>query len=253
MSKRKRKAARVQKRAVPAKPAANVEKSWQLPLIGRSKGRFGTSWDTDLTLHNPNGEAVVVEATWLAADRDNRADNPRAEIVLAPGETRLVKNTPNTLWSVEEGNGSVMLSSDEEVVVEARTWTPVPNGLPGTMGQRITPIDLAYPRIAPRVLSWVREDEDVRTNVGFVNRSSHVKVLELRLFRSDGVAIREGEIMLAPQSVSQRSMDVLFGGDALDAGESGWIEIVDGATGDIEIFASQVSNDSGAPMFVMGR
>ncbi|MCP4901844.1 MAG: PKD domain-containing protein, partial [bacterium] len=226
--------------------------TWQIPLIGRTPGKLGTFWDTDIVLYNPNSSSATVELEWLAADLDNRTGTPKKQILLAARETRLVQNAPKTLWSIDQGNGSVMIVATRSIAVEARTWTPVPNSLPGTMGQRIIPIDLSGVRRIPSSLPWVREDDDVRTNVGFINRSNGLKTLSLRLYRSTGTVSRTGEILLAPRSVSQRSLEFLFGTNALGQGKSGWVEITNGATSDTEIFASQVTNDSGDPIFVPG-
>lgn len=225
---------------------------WQIPLIGRSPGKFQTFWDTDVIVYNPHSFSATVELEWLPADLDNRSGTMKTQIILAPRETRLIQNTPKTLWSVEQGNGSVMIIATRSIVIEARTWTPVPNGLPGTMGQRIIPIDLSGTRPVPSALPWVREDAEVRTNVGFVNRSNHVIELELRLYKSTGSQARTGAILLAPRSVSQRSLEFLFGNNPLGSGNSGWVEIRGGATSDHEIFCSQVVNDSGDPIFILG-
>jgi hypothetical protein len=230
-----------------SQPSAN----WQVPLIGRGSGKRGTFWDTDIVIHNPDSSSAIVELEWLTADEDNRSGNPTKQLTLAARETRLVESAPKTLWNIDKGNGSVMVSGTRKIVVEARTWTPVPDGLPGTMGQRVIPIDLSQVQTAPTVLPWAREDSSVRTNIGFVNRSSSLVTLELRLFRSLGTVQRYGEVTLAPRSVSQRSMVNLFGSNPLGEGRGGWVKVI-GATGDQEVFASQIVNDSGDPIFVPG-
>ncbi|MCP4897513.1 MAG: PKD domain-containing protein [bacterium] len=230
-------------------PAGSASTTWQIPLIGRGSGKRGTFWDTDIMIYNPNSHPTSVELEWLAADLDNRGNTPKATLVLAPHETRLVENAPLTLWDVNKGNGSVMVNASRNVVIEARTWTPVPDGLPGTMGQRIVPIDLEHDRPAPAALPWVREDSIVRTNLGFVNRSNKMMELQLQLLRVTGIVSRTGSILLAPRSVSQRSLEFLFGAGGLAEGKSGWVRVT-GSTGDNEVFASQIVNDSGDPIFV---
>lgn len=224
---------------------------WQIPLIGRGPGKRGTFWDTDAVIHNPHSGSTTVELEWLAADLDNRSGTPRHQLTLAPFETRLIQNVPKTLWEIESGNGSVMVTSTRAIVLEARTWTPIPDGLPGTMGQRIVPIDLSLERRPPTSIVWVREGSAVRTNIGFVNRSSRLETLYLELIDSTSAVRRNGEILLAPRSVSQRSMEFLFGENPLGEGESGWVRVTS-STSDQEVFCSQIANDSGDPIFVPG-
>jgi PKD repeat protein len=226
--------------------------TWQIPLVGQGAGKRGTYWDTDIVLYNPNEQASTVDMEWLRADADNRSGNPMTGVTLAPHETYLIEHAPQTLWGItSKENGSVMISATQQVVIEARTWTPVPEGLPGTMGQRVIPIDLSNPRPIPTTLPWAREDDQVRTNVGFVNRSNAMVTLQLRLYKSAGSVQRVGTINLAPRSVSQRSLTNLFGSNPLGQGQNGWVEVI-GATRDQEVFASMVANDSGDPVFIPG-
>ncbi|HVE71975.1 MAG TPA: PKD domain-containing protein [Thermoanaerobaculia bacterium] len=218
--------------AVPA-PA---EKSLTIPAVGRAPGANGTFWRSDLTLFNPNSEAMDVT---LRYNGTNKTMNVAAKDTLV---------LPDVLSSfgATSGSGALFASwtAPAGPVVTSRTYTSVETG--GTFGQSIDPIAaLAATSFVP----GLRNDASFRSNVGFLNGGDDTETFTVVALSPFGTELARDTITLAPKEQRQYSVSSLFA----NVNSSSFTLAVQGDV-DAKLFAygSMVDNASGDPVFFSG-
>lgn len=175
-----------------AEPGPGVAWRQVVPAAAAVEGLDGSSWRTDLTVHNPNAFEVALDVELLPAV-DAAAPLPGSRsLAVAPGATVVVGDVVGTMFPGHAA-GALLLTSRAgadggrpAVVVTSRTWTPVADGA-GSFGQGIPavpwPADggLATPE---RRITGLPAAADFRVNVGVVNldpaeaRSYSLEVLD---------------------------------------------------------------------------
>lgn len=230
---------------LPGEPVGNA---WLIPVLGRGPGEAGTWWDTGLVLYNASDSRADVALEYLPAGTANAAGGPVARLSLAPRETRRIDPAQSTLWGVESGLGSARVTSSRPLAVAVRIATPRPGG-GGSMGQRIPVLAEDEAALGQSRLPWVRWDQAFRSNVGLFNSTVAAKAVTLRLHRPDGSVAASATVTVPPGSLVQRSQEQLFGPGG--GAPVGWIELAGDGSGMV-LYASQVDNRSGDPVYVPG-
>ncbi len=230
-------------------PGETPSTSWLVPIVGRGPGEEQTWWDTELVLYNAGQGSAAVDLEYLPANVGNAAGGAVMHLALGSGETRRFEEAQRLLWGVSTGLGSVVVSASRPLVVVARVATPRPGAL-GSMGQRIPALPTDLISGGESVLPWVRWDQDFRTNIGIYNGSQVTRSVVLELHSEDGSVAATTTVAVPPRSLVQRSQESLFGQGGGTA--SGWVKVV-GARDELVLYASQVDNGTGDPVYVPGE
>ncbi len=231
-----------------------------VPAVAHTAGADGSSWSTELVVHNPSSTAALVTVTLLPS-----GGGPGATVTLdgalAPHATAVVADVVASLFPgsslgalVVEGAGET--GAPVELVVSSRTFTPAATGA-GTLGQGIPAVpwrqdgDLAA---LERVLPGLEASDDFRSNVGLVNLSpTAAATFSVEVLDQWGDSHGQVAATLPPGSHLQRN-NLLAELGLEGGGFSGVVRLVAtepaGAAVDFVAYASRVDRHSNDPAFV---
>lgn len=164
-----------------------------VPAAARTLNLTGVHWATDLTLVHTGEMPASVSVAALARGADNRqAPVMVLEDELQPGQTRVlddvVLDIVDLLW--QDFLGALVVCSSEPGV-EAFARTVLVREDAGGLGQGIPALAPEQGLIAGELgqLFPLREDEDVRTNVGLLNGTGDYQRVTLRLLDEAGETV----------------------------------------------------------------
>jgi hypothetical protein len=151
--------------------------------IAETEGLAQTRWKSDLAILNPGDETAVVNLAY----RHGTAQEVFS-LTLAPGEIRELVNVAATAFGAPDTAGAVEIQSEAPLIVTARTYNDTPGG---TFGQYLPGVRVAdgLPWTGSGVLSQLAANDDVRTNIGFVDLSGSGATARIRLFDGSGAAV----------------------------------------------------------------
>jgi hypothetical protein len=213
--------------------------------VAHAPGRHGSQWRSNLCVTNVSestahltmtyrhGSGAVSEEYSLGANRSKEWVDVAASLFGMSGTSA----------------GSVEVSSDEPVLVTARTYN---QGVSGTFGQYLPGADdgqaLASGQLG--VLPHIKNTGDFRTNVGFVNLGSSPCTVRVRLYSASGLQLGSTVTRSVNAGEWSQISDVY---NEAGAGSSNLgmakVEVVSG-DGPIWAYASVVDNTSNDPTTV---
>lgn len=186
-----------------------------LPAAAHTPGADGSQWRTDLAVHYPGDEPILVlQIELIPSDPAGGGPSAPARSIgrVAPGGTLVIDDLMGSDFP-DDPTGALQIKATsggsryEDVQVVSRTWTPDPSGT-GTMGQGIP----ALPYVEgtdPLVVAGLERSAAFRSNVGLVNASANVRLtLELTVLGGDGAVLGSFPVTLEPW-VHQQLDDVL--------------------------------------------
>jgi len=216
---------------------APLEKSLTIPAVGRAPGANGTFWRSDVTLFNPNSDAMNVT---LRYNGTNKTLN-------LPARDTVVLADILSEYGATAGNGALFLSwsASNGPVVTSRTYTSVETG--GTFGQSIDPIaTLGSTSYVP----GLRNDSSFRSNIGFVNGGTETETFTVVVLSSIGTELARNSVTLAANEQRQYSVSALFP----NVNSSSFTLAVQGdENARLFAYGSMVDNASGDPVFFAGQ
>lgn len=216
---------------------APVGKSLTIPAVGRAPGANGTFWRSDVTLFNPNGDAMNVTLRYNGTNKTLNLPS-RDTVVLADILSE---------YGATSGNGALFLSWSASTgpVVTSRTYTSVETG--GTYGQSIDPIAVLGPT---SYVPGLRNDASFRSNIGFVNGGPDAETFTVIVLSSAGTELARNTVTLPAREQRQYSVSALFP----NVNSSSFTLAIQGDA-DAQLFAygSMVDNASGDPVFFAGQ
>lgn len=159
-----------------------------LSATAHTPGLAGTSWLSDVTLHNP--QAAPVKAFLYYSARD-ASEPPRKGmgIELQPGESRtLVDAVAAVTGGAASTAGSLLIGASQPILVAARTCN---DAATGTYGQLIPGTSLrgGVHGHDPVRLIQLTGNAAFRTNLGLANASASPLELAVKLVRADGTPL----------------------------------------------------------------
>ncbi|MGE5347420.1 MAG: hypothetical protein ACM3JH_15805 [Acidithiobacillales bacterium] len=103
-----------------------------IPASGRTPGRFGSDWRTDLVLRNPGPDPVTITAS-LLPNPQTTGPVSAATLTLDRSSITVVKDALGSLFGIDQGSGALLLTPDGDHAIEAtsRTYTASPAGTYG--------------------------------------------------------------------------------------------------------------------------
>jgi hypothetical protein len=212
-----------------------------LPAVARISGAGGTRWLTDVMLTNPGDRTTRLTVAFLEHDRDNTTPKALKNISLASHQTIQVVDVLSQWFDLSETYGALKVSAaaGQGVVLAARMYTDSLSGS-GTVGQQIGSIRVDDLLMAGS-LSGLRQDDDFRSILGFLNPGPSNVSVQLFLQNQDGELIAPATLTIPPSSYVQGSLQGLFPGATFSPGQFVAVGFNAGSD-EIAVFASTVDN-----------
>jgi hypothetical protein len=217
-----------------------------LPAAANVPGTEGTTWLTDLVLHNPGREDASVQLVYLGQESDP-SPAATAEVVVPAATSGKLADVVGRTFDRPDSAGAILVGSDQPLLVSSRTFNQT--GV-GTYSQLIPGVPLANAIRGTAEVSLVHltGPAPARTNIGFVNLGAEPLGLTADIHTSDGRHLRTVSVTLAP--FSSRQIDRVLGNRS---GTANCYAVVTATSvhATYLTYASVIDSASGDPSFVM--
>ncbi len=201
-------------------------------------------WRTDIWLSNTTESEVTAKIDLLERGIDNSAP-ATIEFSFAAGENRKLGDILDTAFHFD-GTAALRIALDGEATVTSRTFN---QAVDGTYGQFIPGVDLAASvgEGETGTLIQLRNNEQFRTNIGFVNMGSEVVAIHAEYFSSDGTLLNAKDYFIQPFSYFQDGAALPGESDI----EGAFAHLTTSTSGGHFLaYASVVDNGSDDPVFM---
>lgn len=242
--------------------ASHFSDFYVIPVAGHVQGLFGTTWQSDVIIHNFQSTPITVEMS--AVDTgvktfDNTAPiqpGGSSTITIAPGATLTLADVLNNHRGRPETLGAILISADKPFAVVSRTFAILPSG--STVGQVVSPVSdfldnvgAVGPGVA--IVPGLAQNARFRTNLGFLAAASSAAslVIEVSLASRTGAAMGTTRTFAIPSgALAHLFFPATLLASAFDEGVARF-RIVSGS-GAVAPFASVIENASSNAMFLNG-
>jgi PKD repeat protein len=214
--------------------------AYLVPASARAPGAAGTSWVSDLVLHNHSDSEALVALFLLEKDNDN--SSVRAiSLPLAAGFSRRLADVVGQLFGADSTSGAILVSSTVPLLITSRTYNDAASG---TYGQLIPGVDVTATEPEPTLIQ-LTGNAGYRTNIGCANPSDLASALQIELYRSDSTLI--DTLFQTVPAYGFVQLNHVFGEVGVaDGFAKVWAEPDDA----VHLYASVVDNRSGDPIFI---
>lgn len=236
-----------------AAAAAQYSDLYIVPVAGHTRGAFGTSWRSDVVLHNVQSVPISVEVALVESGRAPSAglvplhSGAESTFLLMPGQTRTLVDVAADLG--RDVMGALIVGADLPFAVTSRTWAELPSGR--TLGQSVVPVAIAGAADAASamaVLPSLAANAEQRSNVGlFVAASRAPVVVEIALLAPDGASLGSELVVVDEPGFIHRQLAIAPASN----GTTAVVRILEG-DGIAVPYASLIDNASGEALFVSG-
>ena len=208
-------------------------------------GAQGTSWVTDLVLHNTRNDDVKAWVFFLETGENGSGAEP-VELVVPAGQSVLLADVVLSSFGHASATGAIVVGAEQSLIVSSRTYNDSEDG---TFGQYIPGTDRnqsLQAGVGARLIQ-LTEDGSFRSNIGVANVGSEPIDVAMALFSADGQYLTTRYLTVEPWSHEQ--LNAVFGTYAPIA--DGYA-VVESPTIGARWFtyASVVDNRSGDPVYV---
>lgn len=217
-----------------------------IPVSAHVGGAHGTAWVTDLVLHNPGTSQVTAYAFFLESETDS-SEAEAVPIEIPANQSYLFEDAVRSVFGRSSGTGTVLIGSDQPVIVSSRTYNNSPEG---TYGQSISGMPIRD-ALAPGELASVIQlaAGSFRSNLGAVNLTGEPIDVVAEIYSDAGQRLDTRVLRIPPWSHLQ--INAVFS-------QAGHPQIADGYAvmrcSDLNArwfaYASVVDNRSGDPVYV---
>lgn len=216
-----------------------------IEAAAHANGVGSSVWRTDLEIFNAGGVDLHARIALMRRGRDN-SSHEEWELDVPAGTSQKLEDVLDSLFGIT-GAAALRVSVDAgELLVSSRTYN---QAVEGTFGQFIPgiPESRAIGQGEEEALLSLLQNENFRTNIGFVNTSADWIEIKAVLFDASGVELATKLYDLAPYSYTQDSH--AFPTDAVV--EGGFARVSTTTVGGAFFaYASVVDNGSDDPIFI---
>ena len=215
-----------------------------VPAAANGPGGFGSYWQTDLWLYNPNADPLELEFLWFPQSGGERTPVTRT----LPSKTQMeIRNVVQSIAG-ELGSGAFLIRSAAPFTGNSRTYnTPADPSSAGTFGFSVPALGLSS-TLGRAILGGLTNDDLYRSNIGMFNPQPHAISVQLRLVSAEGSLLGETALELGAGGWRQDNLAAIFqGSGAL----SGAYLVLSSTGGSFFSWASLVDNRSNDPSFVL--
>ncbi len=228
--------------------AAHMGTDLMLPAVGRSAGANDSMWYTTLWIHNPGTVSAQVNIALLLRGQANPSPDT-AQITLGAGTTATFDDLLWDLFGLQEFSGALHVTSDNELLANARIFNLPSGGMGESQGQFFAgiPSRLAIGTGETTEVPGITQpaDNSFRCNWGLVETAGGNAQVRLTLVDGDGVTLGQITRSLGPYQPIQQNLGV-FGGSTTVDGGCLHVEVISGS-GRVMAFGSMIANISGDP------
>jgi hypothetical protein len=206
---------------------ASLAQKLVLPGVGRTPGAFGSFWRTDITFYNPSDAAQHVNLRFVPTGAGmHGSELNESTLTLAGHEIRAVKDALQSIFGLEQGNGSVFITPEPGggVSIQARTYNTTPKG---TYGYDTGAIDI-YAAASPRFpvsFAGAFFGGNFRTNLILTDVSGRGGAAELRGARPSGYTTTSPAGTAATPALGQQQLNGIKDLVGLSPTENGGLEV----------------------------
>jgi hypothetical protein len=228
--------------------AADYSDLYVIPIAGHAPGAHGTSWRSDVVLHNLQPVPITVEMAFIESGRSPAADavsvafGAESSLQLLPGETRVVTDVLGQQG--RDVTGALVVGAAMPFVVTSRTYAELSTGR--TLGQTVLPIAISGGADALNEVAvltgLVQGDENQRSNIGlFLAASRAPFVVEIEVVSASGEPLGSRVVVLDAEGLAHHQFPV--------TGVSAVVRVLQG-DGIVVPYASIIDNVSAEALFV---
>lgn len=174
-----------------------------IPVIGKVRGAAGTNFVTDLSIINNGGAVATVTIDFFAQNGAGQtAPTTTKTVTVAPGEQKLLSDVLLGTLLLQSGLGGVRITSDQNVRVSARIINDLRSEGKGTAGFAFDADETAD---ISGTMSFLANDADFRTNIGFFNpNASAVSAVFVARRTSDGAVLGSNTVVIPGYAMVQQ-------------------------------------------------
>ncbi len=214
-----------------------------LVSVGRGPGAQGSFWYATVWIYNPNGKPVSVDISFLARGSANTSPI-HSSMTVDAGSTATVNDALHTLFGFDEAFGALRVTSDQDIVVAARSYNLTAAGLADSQGQFMAalPVELAIGAGESASIPGITQPSDgsFRSNFAVVESTGSNAEVHVQLLDPAGQPIASNTFNLAPYEPKQVNVGQLQGTTTVNGGR---IEVsVTSGTGRVLALGSMVGN-----------
>ncbi|MGV8039265.1 MAG: hypothetical protein AB2L07_04055 [Thermoanaerobaculaceae bacterium] len=154
---------------------------------GHTPGAAGSTWVTDLVIHNPGTEPATANLYFLKQGQSNASAAGRVVEVRAGASLRLA-DVVATAFGESSTSGAILVGSPADLMVASRTFSTATTGTYGQYVEGYPAGGLVAGTAAVRLLQLTRSTS-YRTNIGFANATAADLPVLVDLYRADGSKI----------------------------------------------------------------
>jgi len=247
-----------------------------IPVVAKVKGQAGTDWRSDAMMSNVSDGTLTVGIEFFRENQNNTFTGSFAKtITLAPGETRTVEDVLGSHFPAEGNTKGMLLvmvtdstgpESEAGLALTTRTYNAADPAR--TYGQTIPSnfFGMVF-GLGRSVITGVRNDSRLRTNIGVANLSPTATSALLKFYNSTGALITEVTRSVPAMSLAQWKVSDLGVNNVRDARveiqvdpSMGTFDPCSGSFGSFGFFGailmpyfSMVDNGSGDAVFGYGQ
>lgn len=233
-----------------------------IPAAGHVNGMFGTTWQSDIVIHNFQTTPITVELA-VVETGEGLLDNvfpvqvaSSPTVTIAPGASLTLTDVLRNHRGRAETLGAILIGADKPFAVVSRSFAVTPSG--NTIGQAVPPVSDFLDNVGSvgsgvAIVPALVANARFRTNLGFLAAASAGAplVIEVSLADARGVALGTKRTFTIPAGALTHllfSSTTLAG--AFDEGVATF-RIVSGS-GAVAAFASVIENATSNAMFING-
>ncbi len=183
-------------------PTGTTDSDLWIAASAHASGVGQSVWRTDLWLSNPTGSEISAQFDLLKKGQDNSTPDSSA-VSIPPGENLLVGDILDSIFQFN-GTAALRISLGGDATVTSRTFNQAADG---TFGQFIPGLTETASIGANEtgVLIQLRNNDQFRSNIGFVNMTDQVVEIHANIFSSNGTLLNSKDYFLQPFGFFQDS------------------------------------------------
>jgi hypothetical protein len=167
---------------------ANLREPERTYLVGgmaHTEGENDSQWRSKLVLLNSSASEAAAALEYVSGSESTPVD-----VTLLPGEMAAWDDVAVDLFDADDSSGAIRVDADRTMVVTARTYNLSEEG---TFGQYLPGVAESQTLVSGQtgLLSQLANNDQFRTNIGFVNLSNHA--CRVRITLHDAAGNRVGE------------------------------------------------------------
>jgi hypothetical protein len=181
----------------------STDRSYLVAGMAHGEGANSSQWRSKLALLNTSDGMASATVSFVQGSGTDSTD-----VDLAPGELVAWDDVAVDLFGADDSSGSIRVDADRPVVVTARTYNQSPGG---TFGQFLPGVLQGETLTSGRVgvLSQLANNEQFRTNIGFINLGEEACRVEVTLYDSMGTEIGSRRTIRIEPSGWKQDNDIL--------------------------------------------